>query len=95
MPWAGGLDLLGAVKLGLRRELEAIDDPAEREHAYAAMVAAAYERGSAINMASYFEIDDVIDPADTRRWIDLLFSGDQQPPWWRQPYKRRLQIDSW
>ena len=73
----GAMGLEGAVKLGMRRELEAIDDPAERERTYQAMVAAAYDRGSAISMASYFEIDDVIDPADTRRWVRLLFdSGD-------------------
>ena len=40
-----------------------------------AMVAEAYERGSAINMAAHFELDDVIDPADTRRWVAQLFDG--------------------
>ena len=65
----GAMGLEGAVRLGMRRELEAIEDPAERERAYEAMVATAYERGRGISMASYFEIDDVIDPADTRRWI--------------------------
>ena len=75
----GAMGLEGAVKLGMRRELEAIDDPAERERTYQAMVAAAYDRGSAISMASYFEIDDVIDPADTRRWVRLLFdAGDER-----------------
>ncbi len=73
----GAMGLEGAVKLGMRRELEAIDDPAERDRTYQSMVAAAYDRGSAISMASYFEIDDVIDPADTRRWVRLLFDdGD-------------------
>jgi acetyl-CoA carboxylase carboxyltransferase component len=90
----GAMGLEGAVRLGMRRELEAIDDPAERERAYAAMVAAAYERGSAISMAGYFEIDDVIDPARTRDWIALLF--DPEPtPWWSQPAKRRPNIDTW
>jgi acetyl-CoA carboxylase carboxyltransferase component len=33
------------------------------------MVAVAYERGKAINMASLLEVDAVVDPAETRAWI--------------------------
>src|SRR3954452_16601858 len=62
----GGMGLEGAVRLGMRRELEAIEDPAERERAFEAAVAASYEHGRGINMAAYGEIDDVIDPADSR-----------------------------
>jgi len=62
----GGMGLEGAVRLGFRRELDAIGDPAEREAAFEAMVARAYEHGKALNVATHFEIDDVIDPADTR-----------------------------
>ncbi len=80
----GGMGLEGAVRLGMRRELEAIEDPAERETAYNAAVAAAYERGKGLNMAAYFEIDDVIDPADSRRWIATLF--DAPPSGARRPY---------
>jgi acetyl-CoA carboxylase carboxyltransferase component len=65
----GGMGLEGAVKAGFRRELEAVKDPQEREALYEKLVALAYDRGEAINMASYLEIDAVIDPADTRRWI--------------------------
>jgi acetyl-CoA carboxylase carboxyltransferase component len=90
----GAMGLEGAVKLGMRRELQAIDDPAERERTYQAMVAAAYERGSAISMASYFEIDDVIDPADTRRWVRMLFDDDERG-WWQRTGKRRPNIDAW
>jgi acetyl-CoA carboxylase carboxyltransferase component len=90
----GGMGLEGAVRLGMRRELEAIDDEAERERAYEAMVAMAYERGSGINMASYGEIDDVIDPADSRRWIAQLF-GEGSGEWWRRPGKRRPFVDAW
>jgi acetyl-CoA carboxylase carboxyltransferase component len=90
----GAMGLEGAVRLGLRRELDAIEDPAEREQAFDAAVAAAYERGQGINMASYFEIDDVIDPADTRRWIETLFD-DREPGWWSRPGKRRPHIDAW
>ncbi len=65
----GGMGLEGQVKLGQRARLEAIEDPAERQAAYESMVEAAYRRGQGINAAHVFEIDDVIDPADTRRWL--------------------------
>jgi len=90
----GAMGLEGAVRLGMRRELEAIDDLAERERAFEATVAAAYERGRGINMAAYGEIDDVIDPADSRRWIATLFS-DHSGRWWTRPGKRRSHIDAW
>jgi acetyl-CoA carboxylase carboxyltransferase component len=63
----GGMGLEGAVRLGFRRELDAIDDPDERAVAFDAMVARAYEHGKAVHVAEHFEIDDVIDPALTRR----------------------------
>ncbi len=90
----GGMGLEGAVRLGMRRELEAIPDPAARERAFDAAVAAAYERGEGINMASYGEIDDVIDPADSRRWISTLFD-ESTGRWWDSPGKRRPHIDTW
>ncbi len=90
----GGMGLEGAVRLGMRRELDAIEDPAERERAFEATVAAAYERGKGLNMAAYGEIDDVIDPADSRRWIKQLFTeGSGQ--WWGRPGKRRPNVDAW
>jgi acetyl-CoA carboxylase carboxyltransferase component len=90
----GAMGFEGAVRLGMRRELEAIEDPAAREQAFEAAVAAAYERGKGINMAAYFEIDDVIDPADTRRWIATLF--DQAAGgWWTRPGKKRPYVDTW
>ena len=84
------MGLEGAVRLGLRRELEAIADDDERERAFDAAVAAAYERGQALNMAAYGEIDDVIDPADSRRWIATLFAD--RPP---RTGKRRPHVDAW
>ena len=75
----GAMGLEGAVRLGMRRELEAIEDAEERERVFQATVAAAYERGRGLNMAAYGEIDDVIDPADSRRWISTLFD-DSSPP---------------
>ncbi|HTX30627.1 MAG TPA: carboxyl transferase domain-containing protein [Solirubrobacteraceae bacterium] len=90
----GGMGLEGAVRLGMRRELEAIEDPAERERAFEATVAAAYERGQGINMAAYGEIDDVIDPAESRRWINQLFDA-RTGEWWTRPGKRRPAVDAW
>ena len=90
----GAMGLEGAVRLSMRRELEAIEGEDERQRVYESMVAAAYERGRGVNMASYFEIDDVIDPADSRRWIRTLFD-DAVPGWWERPAKRRPNIDTW
>ncbi len=92
----GAMGLEGAVRLGMRRELEAIEDAEERGRMFDATVAAAYERGQGVNMAAYFEIDDVIDPADTRRWIRTLFDGVSGTGDWRgRPGKRRPNIDAW
>ncbi len=87
----GGMGLEGAVRLGMRRELEAIADPQERERAYESAVAAAYEKGKGVNMAAYFEIDDVIDPADSHRWIAMLFDS----PTGDRTTKRRPYVDAW
>ena len=65
----GGMGLEGAVKLGFRKELAAIEDPEARETMFQQMVDKLYERGKAVNMAAHFEIDAVIDPVDSRRWI--------------------------
>lgn len=62
----GGMGLEGAVRLGFRRELDGIEDPGERDAREAELIERAYEHGSALNVATHFEIDDVIDPADTR-----------------------------
>jgi acetyl-CoA carboxylase carboxyltransferase component len=64
----GGMGLEGAVKLGYRKELAALEG-AEREALYQKLVAQQYENGSAMNMASTLEIDAVIDPAQTRHWL--------------------------
>ena len=62
----GGMGLEGAVRLGYRKELEAIEDPAGRRARYEELVAEQYTRGKAVSTAMAFEIDDVIDPAGTR-----------------------------
>ncbi|HEX4450440.1 MAG TPA: carboxyl transferase domain-containing protein [Kofleriaceae bacterium] len=65
----GAMGLEGAVRLSLKSQLEALADDAARDKLVAETVAVAYERGKAISMASYLELDGVIDPADTRTWI--------------------------
>jgi acetyl-CoA carboxylase carboxyltransferase component len=89
----GGMGLEGAVKLGFRKELAAIEDPAERKKAFDHMVARAYQHGKALNTATHFEIDDVIDPAESRRWIvNALRAAPVPPP--RQGKKRPC-VDTW
>ena len=65
----GAMGLEGAVRLGYRKELEAVPAGAERDALHERLVAAQYERGSALNMAATLEIDAVIDPVETRSWI--------------------------
>jgi acetyl-CoA carboxylase carboxyltransferase component len=65
----GPMGLEGAVRLALRKELEAIEDAAEREARVRELTAAAEENAKALNAAALFEVDDVIDPADTRGLI--------------------------
>jgi acetyl-CoA carboxylase carboxyltransferase component len=65
----GPMGLEGAVTLGYRRELDAIEDSSARRDRYDELVAQAYEDGTAINAATWYDIDEVIDPADTREWI--------------------------
>ena len=88
----GAMGLEGAVRLGMRRELDAIEDEQQRERVFEQMVAAAYERGEGVNMAAYGEIDDVIDPADSRRWIATLFD-EHTGEWWRRAGKKRPNVD--
>jgi acetyl-CoA carboxylase carboxyltransferase component len=70
----GAMGLEGAVRLGFRKELEAAP-AAEREALFQRLLAEAVARGDALNMASHLEIDDVIDPADTRAWLCRVFAS--------------------
>ncbi|MGA2835619.1 MAG: carboxyl transferase domain-containing protein [Acidimicrobiales bacterium] len=89
----GGMGLEGAVRLGFRRELEAVEDPVEREALFASMVELAYEHGKALNVATAYEIDDVIDPAESRsRIVEALRSS---PPPVPRTGKKRSCIDTW
>ena len=65
----GPMGLEGAVRLALRKELEAIDDGDERERRVRELTAAAEDNARALNAAALFELDDVIDPAETRRVV--------------------------
>ncbi len=85
----GAMGIEGAVQLGQRRTLEAIADPAERQRMYDQMIEFAYEMSKATNVATAFEIDDVIDPADTRRWITQTVGR-----WTGAPGTARF-IDTW
>jgi acetyl-CoA carboxylase carboxyltransferase component len=89
----GGMGLEGAVRLGYRRELDAAETPEARERLFAELVARMYEVGKALSTASYFEIDDVIDPAETRRWLVALL--DTAPPPAPRDGKKRPNIDTW
>ena len=89
----GGMGLEGAVKLGYRKELEAIKDPEEREATYQALVERMYEVGKGLSMADHFEIDDVIDPSDSRRWIVRGLKAariEKSTKWGNRPM-----IDTW
>jgi acetyl/propionyl-CoA carboxylase alpha subunit/acetyl-CoA carboxylase carboxyltransferase component len=89
----GGMGLEGAVKLGYRKELEAVSDPGERRALFDKMVAAAYARGKALSTATYFEVDEVIDPADSRKWVATGLLGAERRP--GHARKRRPHIDTW
>ncbi|MEO6653054.1 MAG: carboxyl transferase domain-containing protein [Ilumatobacteraceae bacterium] len=88
----GGMGLEGAAELGYRKELDACTTDAERAALFGRLVDTLYERGKALSIAEYFEIDDVIDPADTRRWIaTLLDAAPVRPP----DLQVRPNIDTW
>lgn len=89
----GGMGIEGQVKLGYRKELAAITDEAAREARYQDLVQAVYERGKATRIAPHLSIDDVVDPAETRRWIrqGLL----SQPPAETLRQAERRWIDTW
>ncbi len=89
----GGMGLEGAVRLGYRKELEAAGSPEAQEALFKDLVAKSYERGKATNMASYLEIDAVIDPADTRAWILRGLASVPAPS--PRTGKKRPMIDTW
>ena len=89
----GGMGLEGAVRLGFRKELEAEPDPQARDALFDRLVASAYRNGKALNAATHFEIDDVVDPADTRSRILAVLRAAPPPP--AREHKKRPCIDTW
>jgi len=90
----GAMGLEGAVKLGFRRELDAIADDTERAERLEQMVAHAHDHAKALNAATLFEIDDVIDPADTRRVVASTFAAAGTTGSWRDRPPVRT-VDNW
>jgi acetyl-CoA carboxylase carboxyltransferase component len=88
----GAMGVEGSVRLALRRELEALPDDEERRRVVDQLVADLRERGKAVPVATAFEIDDVIDPADTREVV-LSVLRSAAPPAERSGRKRPL--DTW
>ena len=85
------MGLEGAVRLALRKELEAIDEEDEREQRVRDLTAAAEENARALNAATLFELDDVIDPAETRGLIaSTLRAADPGSPAARRALRGRL-----
>lgn len=74
----GAMGLEGAVKLGFKKELDRIEDPQQRQQLYDQLVEQAYQQGKAMNAASVMEIDEVIDPINSRRWISMAIRQHTQ-----------------
>ena len=89
----GAMGLEGAVRLGYKKELEALPDGPEREALFQRHLDAHYAKGKAINMAATLEIDAVIDPAQTREWLvkGLASAGSA----WGGSGSRSCGIDPW
>ena len=76
----GAMGLEGAVRLGFRKELEAIEDEAEREKLFQRLLAELVAQGRATEAAAMLEIDAVIDPADTRSVIIRALDASASKP---------------
>jgi acetyl-CoA carboxylase carboxyltransferase component len=88
-----GMNIEGAVKLGYRKELAAIEDPEARRAEFDRRVAEAYETAKAVNASVGGGVDDVIDPAETRAWIVMGLRS--QPPVEPRTEKKHAYIDTW
>jgi acetyl-CoA carboxylase carboxyltransferase component len=84
----GAMGLEGAVNLALRKELADAPDELSRKEIFDNAVAFAYEHGKAINTAAFFEIDDVIDPAETRQRISAVIRAAPEEYWRDLPPRR-------
>jgi len=75
----GAMGLEGAVELGYRKELASAPSESERDALRGRLVAEQYAKGGALNMAATLEIDAVIDPADTPRWLCSVLESVRLP----------------
>ncbi len=89
----GAMGLEGAVRLGFAKELAAVEDLGERQKLFDKMVAKAYQNGKAINMASFLEIDAVIDPEQTRAWLLRGLNAAPKPA--PREGRKRPFVDTW
>lgn len=89
----GAMGLEGAVKLAYRKELATIEDAAARKAWFDQMVAKSYEENKALSGATFLEVDDVIDPRETRRWIVRGLKATTQPS--RFSERRVTRVDLW
>jgi acetyl-CoA carboxylase carboxyltransferase component len=89
----GPMSLEGAVRMVMGKTLDGIADPGSRQIMFEQMLAYAYQQGKGINMASFLEIDDVIDPMETRRWLIRGLDSMPKPP--PRHGKKRSFIDTW
>jgi acetyl-CoA carboxylase carboxyltransferase component len=89
----GPMGLEGAVRLAYRKELAAIENPDARQARYQELVDELYTQGKALNAAGFVELDDVIDPADTRRWIGQGLRNAPAPL--PRAGKKRPMVDTW
>jgi len=88
----GPMGLEGAVRLAMRKDLEAIEDEEERERRVREMTAMAEQNARAMNAAQLFEIDDVIDPAETRAVIAATLAAAPERVAERSPHRF---VDTW
>lgn len=88
----GVMGVEGDVELAFAKELAAIEDEGEREKFFQQRVAATYERGSVLRSAAMAEVDDVIDPAETRKWLAMGLETVSIPA---RTGKKRPHIDTW
>ena len=85
----GAMGLEGAVRLGFRKELEALPEGPERDALFQKLVAKSYANGEAMHMAATLEIDAVIDPAETRSWLARGLASSRIAPLTAHP------VDTW
>jgi len=89
----GPMGFEGAVRLGFGKQLDSMEDPAQRQQMFEHLVGLAYQRGKALNMAGHLELDDVIDPVDTRRWLARGLAA--MPTAAARKGRKRPFVDAW